>query len=327
MKQISWIILGWLALLTTAQAEGNTQNCLAHTWFGVMGKTPVLMEFDYPYDRYDLVGEYYSLTSMVDILLKKDENEESRWQVIDKKNNLSGILTLICAGNALTGDWKSTDGRVTLPIEAGIASASFDCTKANSKTEKMICGNPKLSALDFKMDSYYKVALKRYSTNDAKKLKINQRDWLKKARSICDDESCLRQVYEFRIYEFREFRDHYHKAQTPNILIENVTVATGNGAAYRIGGDQNQRNESFNANLGELEGKITKCSILIDLPAGVRDGNHSYGGICSLSRNGQKSNVMICNDEMVGHFKMDRIDHKATMQELVDYVASNCVGG
>ena len=36
---------------------------------------------------------------------------------------------------------------------------------------------------------------------------------------------------------------------------------------------------------------------------------------------------MICDDEMVGHFKMDFIDHKVTKQELVNFIVSNCYGG
>lgn len=36
---------------------------------------------------------------------------------------------------------------------------------------------------------------------------------------------------------------------------------------------------------------------------------------------------MICNDEMIGHFKMDKISKEVGKQELVNFIVSNCYGG
>ena len=110
-------------------------------------------------------------------------------------------------------------------------------------------------------------------------------------------------------------------------FIQDVVVRTSNGAALLIN-NQNERNDSFNRAIERngKTGKITQCKILIDVPVGTAHGNHSYGGFCTLV-DGSASNVIICDDDMVGHFKMEPSDRKPTMQRLVDFVAKNCYGG
>ncbi|HEY3432630.1 MAG TPA: hypothetical protein VGK09_08785 [Rhodocyclaceae bacterium] len=114
----------------------------------------------------------------------------------------------------------------------------------------------------------------------------------------------------------------------PGVFITDVTVATDNGAALLMT-NPNERNASFNTNLHtrQLPGRVENCSSLIDVPVGTAHGNHSLGGICTLVENGKKSSVMVCDDEMVGHFRVEKIDRKVPMQELVDFVVSNCYGG
>jgi uncharacterized protein len=74
-----------------------------------------------------------------------------------------------------------------------IYSASFDCAKASSRMEKLICSNADLSKLDEKLAEAYKAA---YSKD--KKIKANQINWLKET-SKCGDESCLTDAYRQRI--------------------------------------------------------------------------------------------------------------------------------
>jgi hypothetical protein len=135
----------------------------------------------------------------------------------------------------------------------------------------------------------------------------------------------LKRTYQSRIDELNApFAPHPNR--TPNAFIEDVIVKTQNGAALLIG-NPNERTDSFNGDLDVPKGKITQCKVLIDVPVGTSHGNHSFGGLCTLLKNDKDSSVMICNDDVVGHFKMDKVDHEATMQELVDFVVSNCYGG
>jgi len=74
--------------------------------------------------------------------------------------------------------------------------------------------------------------------------------------------------------------------------------------------------------------KPLRCKNLIDLPVGIADSDHSYGGICRLYEGAISQPIMICNDVLVGHFKMEVIqDDPPTLEQLEKFVADNCVGG
>jgi hypothetical protein len=74
-----------------------------------------------------------------------------------------------------------------------VHAASFDCTKASSPTEKMICQNPKISKLDDRLSEVYKEARKADAS-----IVEEQRAWLKEARA-CKDEKCLENTYGIRV--------------------------------------------------------------------------------------------------------------------------------
>ncbi len=84
---------------------------------------------------------------------------------------------------------------LALPTQA----ASFDCIKAISKIEKLVCGNDELSRLDEELNKTYKQAIARSDNrqNETKK----QRRWLKEVRNTCQDSDCLKTVYQERIYK------------------------------------------------------------------------------------------------------------------------------
>jgi uncharacterized protein len=82
---------------------------------------------------------------------------------------------------------------LVLPLQA----ASFDCVKAASKIEKIICGNDELSRLDEDLNKIYKQALER--SDDKQKETKEQRRWLKEARNTCQDIGCLKTAYQERI--------------------------------------------------------------------------------------------------------------------------------
>ncbi len=91
----------------------------------------------------------------------------------------------------------------TLSFSMLSCAASFDCTKASSKTEKMICADLRTSELDSLMDRAYKRALsKALNPNDVKQ---NQRNWLKQ-RNQCTDIACVKQQYEQQLTQLREIQ-------------------------------------------------------------------------------------------------------------------------
>ncbi len=80
-----------------------------------------------------------------------------------------------------------------------IFAASFDCSKATSEVEKLICGNDDLSRLD---ESLHKAFLKALKRPDIKEQTIeSQKQWLKNQRNACRDAQCIRKAYKTRIKE------------------------------------------------------------------------------------------------------------------------------
>ena len=87
---------------------------------------------------------------------------------------------------------------VWLVLALSAHAASFDCAKARTKVEHLICGNAELSKLDEKLNTAYKTVLqeKRY----ARSIKKAQIHWMKK-RNKCADAECVKHEYESRLYE------------------------------------------------------------------------------------------------------------------------------
>ncbi|WP_297803371.1 hypothetical protein [uncultured Brevundimonas sp.] len=69
---------------------------------------------------------------------------------------------------------------------------SFDCARASTRVEHLICGNESLSRLDRQMAAVY-----RAERNDPNAL-ARQRAWLQK-RNACTTEECLHDVYALRV--------------------------------------------------------------------------------------------------------------------------------
>lgn len=75
-------------------------------------------------------------------------------------------------------------------------AASFDCTKASSQIEKMICADVELSSIDSKLGKVYKEVLN--NSEDKQSIKTEQRNWME-IRNKCDSSDCILQAYENQI--------------------------------------------------------------------------------------------------------------------------------
>ena len=77
------------------------------------------------------------------------------------------------------------------------SAASFDCSKAASPTEKMICATPRLSSLDDELAATWKAVPKTDAVREA------QRQWLV-SRNECDElDDCIEAEYLRRIATLR----------------------------------------------------------------------------------------------------------------------------
>ncbi|MBI5250990.1 MAG: DUF1311 domain-containing protein [Desulfomonile tiedjei] len=75
---------------------------------------------------------------------------------------------------------------------------SFDCTKATSEVEKIICSDDELSRLDDSLSKAYQKAL---NTRIKDQIIESQRQWMKTVRYECKNAECLKKAYETRIKE------------------------------------------------------------------------------------------------------------------------------
>ncbi len=78
-------------------------------------------------------------------------------------------------------------------------AASFDCAKASTSIEKIICSDENASRTDMELSNAYKSAL-NISKNKAA-LKQQQRKWLKEVRNSCKDVECLIKTNQSRTSE------------------------------------------------------------------------------------------------------------------------------
>jgi uncharacterized protein len=87
-----------------------------------------------------------------------------------------------------------------VPDGIRLHAASFDCSKASSRVEQMICQDEEVSALDEHLARYYQGARMALGRG-ADCLKADQREWLANVRGRCADRHCLRNAYLARLAE------------------------------------------------------------------------------------------------------------------------------
>lgn len=81
-----------------------------------------------------------------------------------------------------------------------VHAASFDCSKAATEIEHLICTDPRLSDLDSELSrSYRKARESERLINNKPMLQEQQIIWLRDIRNRCSNVECLRTVYEQRI--------------------------------------------------------------------------------------------------------------------------------
>jgi uncharacterized protein len=87
--------------------------------------------------------------------------------------------------------WLSTG---TLLASSPAEAQSFDCRKATTAVERMICADAELSTLDEQMAQAFSDARQHVETSV-----IGQPAWLKNVRNRCANVECLKDTYQKRI--------------------------------------------------------------------------------------------------------------------------------
>ena len=98
--------------------------------------------------------------------------------------------------NPDTAPQESTD---TETKQKTAFAPSYDCEKASTGVERLICGDRELSSLDVQMSQLY-LRAKEDSLNPSE-IKDTQIDWIKFSLRACSDTECLTNAYQKRISE------------------------------------------------------------------------------------------------------------------------------
>jgi len=109
---------------------------------------------------------------------------------------------------------------------------SFDCNKATTKSEKLICSDPNLSNADKQLAEIYVRVLEQSSNQDW--LKKDQLSWMKHQRDTCKDVPCMLNAYKDRINELDALlTSEYFKVFSP-ALAAKIQAA---GHYFKTSGD------------------------------------------------------------------------------------------
>jgi uncharacterized protein YecT (DUF1311 family) len=93
---------------------------------------------------------------------------------------------------------SQVDAKPDAQVEQPVAIvASFDCLRAASKIEKLICSTPETASADLRLAAAYSTA--RAKSNDPNALKADERNWLVNERNACSDAACVLRVTNDRI--------------------------------------------------------------------------------------------------------------------------------
>lgn len=120
------------------------------------------------------------------------------------------------------------------------SAASFDCGRAATRVERLICADLSLAMLDGSVSEIYWLLMQRSSASGRDALQRTQRAWLAR-RDACGDTSCLENLYEQRNRQLRsalERRDRLLRA-----------------GVSRVGQCQMTRIDGIGPRLQEVEGE------------------------------------------------------------------------
>lgn len=98
---------------------------------------------------------------------------------------------------------------VFAPFGTALA-AGFDCAKASSRVEKMICGDPELSRLEEELARDFEAIRQETSGIDAETGKPSfpfgrdQERWRTTVRDECATSACLTEAYRTRLAQVRK---------------------------------------------------------------------------------------------------------------------------
>lgn len=162
-----------------------------------------------------------------------------------------------------------TSVMLALLAPAFISAASFDCTKAKTKQEFMICNNERISQLDDSLAMVFSEFVSIASNPDA--CKVQQRVWIKTVRDSCTTAECMKAIMQQRLQTLRDTVATFKKYAGPlnevvkwkwvkNTWKEEYPQLLNPSKSGAIDGINNNIAEKFTSDLSPEPGE-TSCTV------------------------------------------------------------------
>jgi uncharacterized protein YecT (DUF1311 family) len=119
------------------------------------------------------------------------------------RDSIAGRM-LYPSAQALKQQAVSAEQAVTAQPSQAVASPSFDCAKAATNVERMICADPSLGDKDRKVSVTYQTWIQRVKSGDMidpiDEIVADQKAWVQR-RNACETAACVSKAYDERIEE------------------------------------------------------------------------------------------------------------------------------
>ena len=173
-----------------------------------------------------------------------------------------------------------------------VANPSFDCTKASTNAEHLICSNADLVAADVEMVQIYKNVLNK--TIDKNTLKQEQKQWRKNQRDACNDVACMLKVY----------KDHTN--QLSGKLDQIATATQNSNSSLTADSDRDKKRAEYKkAFSGKWKGTYLCGQGITGLTLDISTTQQSMRAIFNFYPVQQNPNVGSGSFSLAGEFSMD----------------------
>ena len=157
-------------------------------------------------------------------------------------NKILGFVWLILCVNVYANSTQTNQTNQTK--QESIINPSFDCKIARTNTEKLICSDEELAALDRQMAQAYKKARASLDKAGKERLLKEQRQWLANLRQKSEQnlgersiKSGLELMLSFRIYTLSHYalKEHTKNAYFSTLRYDTNNLTTDTGS-LEVGG-------------------------------------------------------------------------------------------
>lgn len=135
---------------------------------------------------------------------------------------------------------------LVIHLSSAVKAASFDCTKARSSMERLICSDAELNALDESLAKNYTAAKNKLSSSAAKVFSTGQLSWLRFYSNYCfvsydaskadagQAKRCLIDAYSERIKELKITGEMTHGWRTYIVIDSVIKISPAEQSIYTV---------------------------------------------------------------------------------------------